>query len=309
MTSFDVMLRAGGWTGESLAVATVQLQTDQVDINAFSQFFHKATGSMVYHKGQARVREAQVSSLAEGNVAESVLKELTALREEVVVLRKVASEVDELRQMVKSAGTPKQRTPLSQVSASLPTDGEDVVSEPIVSDVISSSPTAEIAIAGIKLGCVLDTGAETSLIPSSVDHSRMKTELGPLGNLEFTLKLRGVSGVDVPIEGFLKGDSSNLEITEGCVIVDNGHAIIMAANQSPKPVYIPPSSTVATAVEVQFNDEVMLDATGDILEVSVRKVLVDTTGEDPASGQPTEEAGPLKYFISQVAPRSNYQLV
>lgn len=64
---------------------------------------------------QARVREAQVSSLVEGNVAESLLKELTALREEVVVLRKVASEVDELRQMVKSMGTPKQRRPLSQV--------------------------------------------------------------------------------------------------------------------------------------------------------------------------------------------------
>lgn len=64
---------------------------------------------------QARVREAQVSSLQEGNVAESLLKELTALREEVVVLRKVALEVDELRQMMKAMGTPKQRRPLSKI--------------------------------------------------------------------------------------------------------------------------------------------------------------------------------------------------
>lgn len=60
--------------------------------------------------------------------------------------------------------------------ASLPTDDEDVgsESEPIVSDVISSSPTAEIVTAGIKLGCLLDIGAETSLIPSSIYHSRLK---------------------------------------------------------------------------------------------------------------------------------------
>lgn len=41
----------------------------------------------------------------------------------------------------------------------------------------------------------------------------------------------------------------------------------------------------------------MLDATGDILEVSVREVLVDNTEEeDPASDQPTEETGPPEVF-------------
>ena len=38
---------------------------------------------------------------------------------------------------------------------------------------VAESPTAEIEICGVPVSCVLDTGAETSLIPSSFYHEHL----------------------------------------------------------------------------------------------------------------------------------------
>ena len=46
---------------------------------------------------------------------------------------------------------------------------------------ISPSPRGTIQIGGIQVGCVYDTGAETSVIPSSVFHSQLKGTLGEDG--------------------------------------------------------------------------------------------------------------------------------
>ncbi|XP_033114931.1 uncharacterized protein LOC117115305 [Anneissia japonica] len=45
---------------------------------------------------------------------------------------------------------------------------------------VASSPTATITLVGVELGCILDTGAMTSLIPASVYEEKLKPKLGNL---------------------------------------------------------------------------------------------------------------------------------
>ena len=55
--------------------------------------------------------------------------------------------------------------------------GNSVDSE-LAQRLISPSPRGTMQIAGIHVGCVFDTGAETSVIPSSIFHSQLKQKLG-----------------------------------------------------------------------------------------------------------------------------------
>lgn len=77
-----------------------------------------------------------------------------------------------------------------------------------VSNVVSPSPTELISIAGVELSCIIDTGAEASLIPSQIYHSKLEPVLGPLGSMEFAIKIKGVGNAPVPIEGYLETEVS-----------------------------------------------------------------------------------------------------
>lgn len=57
-------------------------------------------------------------------------------------------------------------------------DEEEIMSFPV-----SPSPTVMAKIAGNEVGCVLDTGAETSIIPSDFFHEKIKPVLGLLEHI------------------------------------------------------------------------------------------------------------------------------
>ena len=68
---------------------------------------------------------------------------------------------------------------------------------------VARSPTAEIEIGGVPVGCVLDTGAETSLMPSSFYHEHLTGMVGGLRNVGTFMKIVGVNDLSVPVEGYL----------------------------------------------------------------------------------------------------------
>ena len=68
---------------------------------------------------------------------------------------------------------------------------------------LSPSPTVIASIGGIQQGCVLDTGAEASLIPSTIFHGFLEEVLGPLQKLPTPLMVVGVAETEVPAEGYV----------------------------------------------------------------------------------------------------------
>ncbi|XP_071956902.1 uncharacterized protein [Antedon mediterranea] len=77
---------------------------------------------------------------------------------------------------------------------------------------IADSPTAKLIIGGRELGCILDTGAETSLIPLSCYQEVLRPTLGVLGG-DVAMKVVGVTGMTIPIVGYLKTTISLFDTT------------------------------------------------------------------------------------------------
>ena len=69
---------------------------------------------------------------------------------------------------------------------------------------IASSPTATIDIAGVPAACVLDTGAVTSLVSAQFYRSHLATKVGSLQEVGTFVKLVGVNGLAVPVDGYLE---------------------------------------------------------------------------------------------------------
>ena len=69
---------------------------------------------------------------------------------------------------------------------------------------VSESPTAMAEVAGVKIGCVLDTGAEASIIPSDVFHSQLEAAVGEVSPFDLPVKIVGVGPTKVPVEGFVR---------------------------------------------------------------------------------------------------------
>ena len=67
-------------------------------------------------------------------------------------------------------------------------------------------PRGTIQIAGIQVGCLYDTGAETSVIPSSIFHTQLKEKLGEDAMKKMDglfMNVVGIGGLEVPIEGYV----------------------------------------------------------------------------------------------------------
>ena len=61
-------------------------------------------------------------------------------------------------------------------------------------------PAADIEIGGVSVRCVLDTGAETSLIPASFYHEHLTGMVKGLQSVGTFIKIVGVNDLDVLIE-------------------------------------------------------------------------------------------------------------
>lgn len=96
-----------------------------------------------------------------------------------------------------------------------------------VSNVVSPSPTELISIAGVELSCIIDTVAEASLIPSQIYHSKLEPVFGPLGSMDFAIKIKGVGNAPVPIEGYLETEVSmqGRTVTVGFLVLSDDLAL------------------------------------------------------------------------------------
>lgn len=68
--------------------------------------------------------------------------------------------------------------------------GGDNISMPLV----APSPTATITIGGVTTGCILDTGAEASLIPSRYYKEELKSAIDPLNCHGSGIAVVGMTG-------------------------------------------------------------------------------------------------------------------
>ena len=71
-----------------------------------------------------------------------------------------------------------------------------VFGEPV--PLTENSPVTTVKICGIPLGCILDTGAETSLIPASFYEKHLKEKVG-LARLEPSIHVFGANGQEVSV--------------------------------------------------------------------------------------------------------------
>ena len=76
-------------------------------------------------------------------------------------------------------------------------------------------------IAGVQIGSVLDTGAEASIIPADVFKKQLEPALGRFSPLNASVKIVGVSGTQIPVEGYVRTKISvdGREATVGFLVV------------------------------------------------------------------------------------------
>ncbi|KAJ8042740.1 hypothetical protein HOLleu_09583 [Holothuria leucospilota] len=80
-------------------------------------------------------------------------------------------------------------------------------------DLLSPSPSGVLQIAGIEVGCILDTGAEASLIPVEGFEKELESVTGPLKRLTRRIHIVGYSGAEVQVEGYVRAPLTYLGTT------------------------------------------------------------------------------------------------
>ena len=66
------------------------------------------------------------------------------------------------------------------------------------------SPTADIVIGGVKVSCILDTGAETSLISCEFYKEHLADKVNSLGTVGTFIRLVGANDLEIPVAGYLE---------------------------------------------------------------------------------------------------------
>ena len=74
----------------------------------------------------------------------------------------------------------------------------------VLSKLVQSSPKASVVVAGVQTMCVLDTGAETSLISASFYRENLAEKMGRVKPVGTYLRVFGAGGLEVPIEGYIE---------------------------------------------------------------------------------------------------------
>ena len=94
-----------------------------------------------------------------------------------------------------------RRLPTSDLSESV--DIDKVNATIFRKQLLAPSPTAQICIGGKMVNCILDMGAENSLISSGFYHQQIKQSVGNLGDGAF-INLRGANNLEIPVKGYLR---------------------------------------------------------------------------------------------------------
>ncbi len=69
---------------------------------------------------------------------------------------------------------------------------------------LANTPTATIIIGGVPAMCVLDAGAETSLISLDFYSKHLAKNVGKLEDMGKFIRLLGANNLEIPIDGYLE---------------------------------------------------------------------------------------------------------
>ena len=70
--------------------------------------------------------------------------------------------------------------------------------------VLADSPTCQILVCGVPVNCVLDTGAETSLMSSEFYRNNLLEKAGELSQVGKFVRLVGANNLEIPVEGYFE---------------------------------------------------------------------------------------------------------
>ena len=73
-------------------------------------------------------------------------------------------------------------------------------------ELLAQSPTAKICIGGKIVNCILDTGAETSLITAKYYYEHLASVVGELSRVGSLVNLRGANDLEIPVKGYLRSE-------------------------------------------------------------------------------------------------------
>ncbi len=93
----------------------------------------------------------------------------------------------------------------------------------ILSKLVKTSPVVKVMFGNTGVSCVLDTGAETSLILASFYNQHLKKTLGDPQTVGTYLQVYGANGMEIPIKGYVEIPLSLLgqNLTAYFLVVDD----------------------------------------------------------------------------------------
>ena len=74
----------------------------------------------------------------------------------------------------------------------------------VLNKLVRESPKAKVCLAGVSVECILDTGAETSLISSSFYYNNLADKLSNLKPVKSCVQVEGANGLQIPIVGYVE---------------------------------------------------------------------------------------------------------
>ena len=94
--------------------------------------------------------------------------------------------------------------PTSDTYMHEPIRGDGVDVHTLRRELLARSPTAKICIGDKVVDCILDTGAETSLLTSKFYHQHLERVEEKLGDIGTFINLRGANDLEIPVKGYLR---------------------------------------------------------------------------------------------------------
>ena len=104
----------------------------------------------------------------------------------------------------------------SEIDSSLSADD-------ILSKLVKTSPMVKVMFGKTRVNCVVDTGAETSLISASFYDQHLKRSLGDPQTISTYLRVFGANGLEIPVKGYVEIplDLLGQNLTAYFLVVDN----------------------------------------------------------------------------------------
>ena len=154
------------------------------------------------------------------------------------------------------------------IMESKPTDkhAKAVLTENERPRVLANSPTCQIMICGVSVTCVLDTGAETSLMSSEFYRNNLLERAGQLGQVGKFIRLVGANNLEIPVEGYIEAPINVLgKDFSGIFIVTKDNAPCLPSGRRDKfPILLGCNILRMLAPELRDNVDVKMSPDWDL---------------------------------------------